>query len=129
MQMRIGGRDVTGADDRWMAVINPATGDVIDHVPEGTLYEVDDAVREADAAFPEWANRTARERGSILLRGALLVRERHRDISRLLTMEQGKPLRESIDEVRGLQMSSNISRKSHPISPASTSGSAGRAMQ
>ncbi len=101
MQMRIGGRDVAAADDRWMAVLNPATGDVVDHVPEGTIYEVDDAVRAADAAHPWWASRTARERGSVLLRGASLVRERHRDISRILTMEQGKPLRESIDEVRG----------------------------
>jgi len=101
MQMRVGGRDVAGADDKWMAVLNPATGDVVDHVPEGTIYEVDDAVRAADAAHPWWASRTARERGSVLLRGASLVRERHRDISRILTMEQGKPLRESIDEVRG----------------------------
>lgn len=101
MQMRIGGRDVAGADDRWMAVINPATGREIDRVPEGTIYEVDDAVRAAGEAFPAWASRTARERGLLLLRGATLVRERHRDIARLLTMEQGKPLRESIDEVRG----------------------------
>ncbi|HOS82350.1 MAG TPA: aldehyde dehydrogenase family protein [Methanolinea sp.] len=101
MHMRIGGRDVAGADDRWMPVMNPATGEEIDRVPEGTLYEVDDAVRAAEDAFPAWASRTARERGSILLRGASLVRERYGEISRLLTLEQGKPLRESADEIRG----------------------------
>jgi succinate-semialdehyde dehydrogenase/glutarate-semialdehyde dehydrogenase len=37
----------------------------------------------------------------ILFHAAEKVRERHKDLARLLTMEQGKPLRESIDEVRG----------------------------
>ncbi|MEM2124567.1 MAG: aldehyde dehydrogenase family protein [Methanolinea sp.] len=101
MQMRIGGRDVAGADDRWMEVTNPATGEEIERVPEGTGDDVDDAVEAAADAFPGWASRTARERGQILLRGASLVRERHGEIARLLTAEQGKPLRESTDEVRG----------------------------
>ncbi|MCQ8893500.1 MAG: aldehyde dehydrogenase family protein [Methanolinea sp.] len=101
MHMRIGGKDTGSADDRWMGVINPATGEEIDRVPEGTLYEVDDAVRAAEEAFPAWAARTARERGLVLLRAASLVRERHHDFARLLTSEQGKPLRESTDEIRG----------------------------
>ncbi len=45
--------------------------------------------------------RSMRERGMILFRAAEKVREQHRDLARLLTMEQGKPLRESVDEVRG----------------------------
>lgn len=101
MQMRIGGAEVAGTDERWMPVINPATGEEIDRVPEGTLYEVDDAANAADAAFPSWAARSARERGILLSRGAALVRERYEDLARLLTMEQGKPLRDAIDEVRG----------------------------
>ena len=42
-----------------------------------------------------------RERGMILFHAAGLVRARHKEIAQLLTMEQGKPLRESTDEVRG----------------------------
>jgi acyl-CoA reductase-like NAD-dependent aldehyde dehydrogenase len=42
-----------------------------------------------------------RERGMILFHAAEKVREQHRDLARILTMEQGKPLREAIDEVRG----------------------------
>jgi succinate-semialdehyde dehydrogenase/glutarate-semialdehyde dehydrogenase len=37
----------------------------------------------------------------ILFRAAGVVREQHKDLARLLTMEQGKPLREAVDEVRG----------------------------
>jgi len=42
-----------------------------------------------------------RERGMILFHAAEKVRERHKDLARLLTMEQGKPFREAIYEVRG----------------------------
>lgn len=99
--MRIGGEEVTGSDERWLPVLNPATGMEIDRVPEGTIYEVDDAVNAAEAAFSPWAARSARERGAILFRCAIRVRECHADLARLLTMEQGKPLKDAVDEVRG----------------------------
>ncbi len=101
MQMRIGGKEVSPADERWIPVINPATGEEIDRVPEGTLCEVDDAVSSALAAFDGWAKKTARERGMLLYRAAGLVREQHQELARLLTAEQGKPLRDSVDEIRG----------------------------
>ena len=101
MKMRIGGEEIQGADERWLQVINPATGEEIDRVPNGTLYEVDDAVKAAEAAFSSWASRSARERGIILFRCAARVREHHSDLARTLTMEQGKPLKDAVDEVRG----------------------------
>jgi len=101
MQMRIGGKEVSPADERWIPVINPATGDEIDRVPEGTLSEVNDAVSSALAAFDGWAKKTTRERGMLLFRAAGLVREQHQELARLLTAEQGKPLRDSVDEIRG----------------------------
>jgi betaine-aldehyde dehydrogenase len=101
MQMRIGGNDVSSADDAWMPVINPATGTEIGRVPEGTLYEVDEAVHAAHAAFDAWARRTVRERGMVLFRAAAIVREHSHDLASLLTAEQGKPVRDAVDEVRG----------------------------
>jgi succinate-semialdehyde dehydrogenase/glutarate-semialdehyde dehydrogenase len=101
MQMRIGGHDCSSADDRWIPVINPATGAEIDHVPGGTACEVDDAVRAAEDAFEEWSGKTVRERGAIFVRAARSIRERHHELARQLTCEQGKPIRESTDEVRG----------------------------
>ena len=101
MQMRIGGKEVSTSEDRWIPVINPANGREIDRVPEGTVYDVEDAVREAEAAFDGWARRTTRERGMVLLRVAETVRKRHRELASLLTSEQGKPSRDAVDEVRG----------------------------
>ncbi len=101
MQMRIGGKEVSSADDRWIPVINPANGREIDHVPEGTLYEVGEAVRAAEEAFDDWAHHTPRGRGMVLFRAAERVRERHRELAVLLTSEQGKPARDAVDEVRG----------------------------
>jgi succinate-semialdehyde dehydrogenase/glutarate-semialdehyde dehydrogenase len=101
MQMRIGGKDVASPDDRWIEVRNPATGEIIDSVPAGTAEDLSSAVDAASAAGDAWKKKPMRERGMILFHAATLVREQHKDLARLLTIEQGKPIREAIDEVRG----------------------------
>ena len=101
MYMRINGAEVPSASDGWRDVINPATGEVIDRVPDGTSEDVKGAVESAESAFLKWSEKTGRERGLILFHAASRVRDEHKDLGRLLTMEQGKPLREAIDEVRG----------------------------
>ncbi|MBP1928849.1 succinate-semialdehyde dehydrogenase/glutarate-semialdehyde dehydrogenase [Methanolinea mesophila] len=101
MHMRIGGEEIASAEDRWMPVINPATGVEIDRVPRGSATEVDLAVRAAGDAFDGWAKKTVRERGMVLFRAAHLVREDHEALARTLTAEQGKPIREATDEIRG----------------------------
>ena len=104
MEMRIGGHEVSSPDDAWIEVKNPATGELIDRVPAGSAGDIAEAVEAAGAAFETWKKKGMRERGMILFQAALKVRERHKDLARLLTMEQGKPLREAIDEVRGYTM-------------------------
>jgi succinate-semialdehyde dehydrogenase/glutarate-semialdehyde dehydrogenase len=101
MEMRIGGKEVSSPDDAWIAVKNPATGELIDRVPAGSAGDVAEAVDAAATAFPDWKKKGMRERGMILFHAAEKVREQHKDLARLLTMEQGKPLREATDEVRG----------------------------
>jgi len=101
MLMRIGGSDVAPGDDRWIEVKNPATGEQLDRVPGGTADDVNQAVDAAGSASDGWKKKITRERGHILFHAAGNVREQHKDLARLLTQEQGKPLRESIDEVRG----------------------------
>jgi len=101
MLMRIGGKDVEGIDERWIEVKNPATGELIDRVPAGMTDDVALAVESADAAFDRWKKKPMRERGMVLYHAAVQVREQHKDLARILTMEQGKPLKEAIDEVRG----------------------------
>jgi betaine-aldehyde dehydrogenase len=101
MEMRIGGKEVLSPDDAWIEVKNPATGERIDRVPAGSAGDVAEAVDAAAAALTSWKKKGMRERGMILFHAAEKVREQHKDLARLLTMEQGKPLREAIDEVRG----------------------------
>jgi betaine-aldehyde dehydrogenase len=101
MEMRIGGKEVSSPDDAWIEVKNPATGELIDRVPAGSAGDVAEAVTAAGVAFDNWRKKGMRERGMVLFHAAEKVREQHKDLARLLTLEQGKPLREAIDEVRG----------------------------
>jgi succinate-semialdehyde dehydrogenase/glutarate-semialdehyde dehydrogenase len=100
MLMRIGGKEVEGIDETWIDVKNPATSEFIDHVPAGTKEEVTLATEAAENAFPPWAKKSMRDRGKILFQASQMVRDQYKDLARLLTLEQGKPLRESTDEVR-----------------------------
>jgi succinate-semialdehyde dehydrogenase/glutarate-semialdehyde dehydrogenase len=101
MEMRIGGKEVSSPDDAWIEVKNPATGELVDRVPAGSAGDVAEAVEAAAESFPGWKKTGMRERGKILFQSAQKVREQHKDLARLLTLEQGKPLREAIDEIRG----------------------------
>jgi succinate-semialdehyde dehydrogenase/glutarate-semialdehyde dehydrogenase len=101
MLMRIGGKDIEGIDESWIDVKNPATGELIDRIPAGTKEDVSLAAETADAAFSIWSKKSMRDRGIILYHAAHKVRDQHKDLARLLTLEQGKPMRESLDEVRG----------------------------
>jgi succinate-semialdehyde dehydrogenase/glutarate-semialdehyde dehydrogenase len=101
MDMLINGTAAHAADDTWIDVTNPATGEHIDRVPNGSQDEVNAAVEAADTAFAGWSEKTMRERGMLLYRASGLIRRDYKDLGRLLTTEQGKPLREATDEVRG----------------------------
>jgi succinate-semialdehyde dehydrogenase/glutarate-semialdehyde dehydrogenase len=101
MLMRIGGQEVESRSGAWLNVINPATGEALDRVPSGEREDVDAAVAAAEQAFGGWSAKGPRERGKILSRAAEAIRAVHRDLARTLTREQGKPLPEAVDEIRG----------------------------
>ena len=79
-------------------VENPATGREIARVPRMGAAETRRAIRAAADAFPEWRQKTAKERGAILLEWHRLALENSEDLARLMTAEQGKPLAESRGE-------------------------------
>jgi betaine-aldehyde dehydrogenase len=101
MDMLINGTAAHAAEEIWIDVKNPATGEFIDRVPRGSREDVNAAVEAADAASGAWAEKTTRDRGLILYHAAALIRRDHKALAELLTREQGKPIRESTDEVRG----------------------------
>ncbi len=99
--MLINGERIAAIDGRTFAVTDPATGEMVASLPLGSLEEVRSAVDAAESVQPGWARVSPRDRGHVLGSAARLVRERVPELARVLTLEQGKPLREAIDEVRG----------------------------
>ena len=79
---------------------NPATGELVDTVPKGNAEDVRDAVAAADEAFGVWSRMSTAKRGELLQGAVRLVRENEKELSTTLTKEQGKPIRESILEIR-----------------------------
>lgn len=90
----------TGADSgETLAVSNPATGDVLGHVPNCGRAETVRAVQAAQEAWPAWRAMTALERSGVILRLHDLMLQHQDELARLMTMEQGKPLAESRGEI------------------------------
>lgn len=84
-----------------LPVYNPATGAVVGTIPDATADDIDAAVSRAHSCEKTWAGYAASRRAVILVRAAMLIRERLPQLSALLNAEQGKPLREARDELQG----------------------------
>ena len=82
-----------------IAVDDPATGDVIGTVPRFGVGETRAAIEAAERALPEWRRKTGKERAAILRKWYELMLVYQKDLSRLMTAEQGKVLAESRGEV------------------------------
>lgn len=89
-----------GANERdTVSVTNPATGEALGSVPLATPADLERALAATEQAFKTWRNAFPIERARVLKRGADLMRERVEHIANLMTLEEGKPLAESRDEV------------------------------
>jgi acyl-CoA reductase-like NAD-dependent aldehyde dehydrogenase len=98
--MVIGGAWVESASGARLDATSPSTGETIGTVPEGTRADAERAIAAANAAWRDWAARSAFERAHALERVAELIVERRDDLARTLTLDQGKPLAaESYGEV------------------------------
>lgn len=94
-------------DGKWIAaqeretapVVNPATKRELGRVPLATSADLDHALAVTRRAFEVWRKTVPAERARILRRAAELMRERAPRIAELMTLEEGKPLAESRDEV------------------------------
>ena len=95
----IGGQWVTAESGATSAVSNPATGEVIGHVPALSRKEVSRAIDAAHQAQAAWRAKIAKERAAILRRLYELMMENQDDLALILTTEQGKPLAEAKGEV------------------------------
>ena len=78
---------------------NAYTNEVISTLPDMGKKETDEAIDAANAAWPDWRSRTAKERAIILKKWFDLIMSNQEDLAILMTAEQGKPLAEARGEV------------------------------
>lgn len=100
----IGGKWIEAKTDQSEPVINPATGEVIAHVPVSTKEDVDYAVDTANEAFKTWKDLAVPRRARILFKYQQLLVENWEDLAKIITRENGKNLAEARGEVqRGIE--------------------------
>ena len=87
----IGGKWLPSSDSATAVVVNPATEDVIGTAPMSTADDADAAVQAAAAAFPDWSNKTPRERSEILFEVADVIEENLDELMSLEMDNVGKP--------------------------------------
>ena len=93
----IGGEFVNGTGTAYKT-INPATEEVLSEIAEGSIADIDLAVKAARRAYTKvWSKMPAAERGKYLYRIARIMQERAREFAVLETLNNGKPIRESRD--------------------------------
>ncbi len=96
----IAGESRDASDGGTTDIRNPATGEVVDRVAAATSEDVDRAIDAAQTAFKKWSEVPPPKRAEILFKAAHMLAEREKELARLLTQEQGKPLREAVLEIR-----------------------------
>lgn len=90
---------VSGSENKYIDVDNPATGERIGKVACASIQDLDRALAAAQRGFEQWRNVSAHERGATMRRAASLLRDRIDSIAANLTQEQGKPIVEARGEV------------------------------
>lgn len=98
-QCYINGQWTDATSGETIDVTNPATGDVLGTVPKMGADETKQAIDAANAAWPAWRAKTAKERAGILRKWYELMMANQDDLGVLMTAEQGKPLAEAKGEV------------------------------
>jgi succinate-semialdehyde dehydrogenase/glutarate-semialdehyde dehydrogenase len=95
----IGGSWTDATGGARFDVTDPATGNKVGSMPNGTEADVKAAIDAAAAALPGWRSTPAIQRARILRKAADLMRERADEIATTMTSEQGKALVEAKGEV------------------------------
>jgi succinate-semialdehyde dehydrogenase / glutarate-semialdehyde dehydrogenase len=98
-QLYIGGEWRDGAEGATLPVEDPSTGETLCEVADATVEDARSALDAAVAAQGEWATHPPRERGEILRRAFEEISDRADELALLMTLEMGKPLKESKAEI------------------------------
>ena len=91
-------------DGNIIEVVNPATQELIDTVPNVTDEDVDEAVKVAEIEQKKWAKTSIYERADILYKFVDLVEQNKERLATLLSNETGKPIREARGEIANVRI-------------------------
>ncbi|HEY0385642.1 MAG TPA: aldehyde dehydrogenase family protein [Pyrinomonadaceae bacterium] len=86
----------TTAERELIVSVDPATGEELGRTPVASAADVAEAVGRARAAQKDWAARSFRERGAVVMRARKVILEELEEIARLISRECGKPVAEAI---------------------------------
>jgi succinate-semialdehyde dehydrogenase / glutarate-semialdehyde dehydrogenase len=99
-QLFIGGEWRDAVDGDVIDIVDPGRLDLVGSVPRATESDISAALEAATQSFGAWAAVDAWTRSAVLRRTAGLIRDRAERIAEVMTREQGKPIAESVGEVR-----------------------------
>jgi succinate-semialdehyde dehydrogenase/glutarate-semialdehyde dehydrogenase len=100
LELLIGGEFRQGSEGKTEPVINPATEEVLGHVPHASAADLDAALEASAAGFKVWRATPPIQRQAVMEKAARLMEERMDQMARTLTMEMGKPLPEAKGELQ-----------------------------
>ena len=92
----IGGKWVDGSSSKAISVENPATTEILAHVPAGNAKDIDRAVQAAWKGFSAWRKTSPAERGRILMEIGRRLEKRAEDFAVMISLENGKVINESL---------------------------------
>ena len=80
-------------------VLNPADESILGWLPHASKDDLNNALKSSERGFDEWKNTHPDKRSQVILRAADILAEKASQVSKVMTLEQGKPLAESIGEI------------------------------
>src|SRR5258708_33739827 len=98
-QCYVDGKWADADSGKSIPVNTPATGEILGTVPNMGATETRRAIEAANAAFPAWRAKAAKERANILRKWFDLMMANQEDLAKILTAEQGKPLAEARTDI------------------------------
>jgi acyl-CoA reductase-like NAD-dependent aldehyde dehydrogenase len=108
----IGGKEVKGTSGRFGDVFNPNTGEVQARVALAAKSEVEQAIANAQGAFPGWAATNPQRRARVMFKFLELIQDEYDDLARLLSSEHGKTFADSKGDIqRGLEVAEFAHRR------------------
>ena len=98
-QCYVNGEWIKANSNEIISVNNPASLEEIGTVPKCGKDQATLAIEAAHEAFPEWKSKSAKERSIILRKWFDLINQNHEELAQIMTIEQGKPIKESRGEI------------------------------